>query len=69
MVTGDQNDQMRVRMKGGDAGTADAPGAPGYVEIAPVRCTCEWASMDTGNHFYSKIIKADPDCLAHRRTQ
>lgn len=67
MVTGDQDKQVHVRMKGGDAGTADAPGQSGYVEIEPVRCSCEWITMDTGNAFYSRISKPDPDCAAHRR--
>lgn len=59
-------DQVRVRIKGGDAGTADGPGSPGFVEIEPVRCTCAWRTMDTGNAFYSQRVKPDPDCQVHR---
>lgn len=58
---------VRIRMKGGDAGTADAPGQPGFVEIEPVKCSCEWSIMDTGNQFYSRIARPDPDCAVHRR--
>lgn len=42
MRTMDRRDEQRtddhqlvVEMKGGDAGTADGPGAPGYVKISP----------------------------------
>lgn len=74
MVTGDQTpaddeleqaEQVHIRLKGGDAGTADGPGSPGFVEIEPVTCSCKWATMDTGNSFYSRIVKADPKCKVH----
>lgn len=62
MVTGDQEN------KGDDdADTADAPGASGFVEIEPVRCTCEWVTADTGTHFYSRVKNRDPNCPVHQR--
>lgn len=57
MVTGDQDEQDQT----------EPDGAPGFVEIEPVRCSCEWATMDTGLNFYSRIVKPDPRCPAHRR--
>lgn len=56
---------VHIRLKGGDAGTADGPGSPGFVEVEPVTCSCKWATMDTGNSFYSRIVKADPKCRVH----
>lgn len=55
MVTGDQ-----------DNSSAEQDQPPGFVEKAPVRCICEWSTMDTGNAFYSRIVKPDPDCPVHR---
>lgn len=57
MATGDQDEQDQT----------EPDGAPGFVEIEPVRCSCEWATMDTGLNFYSRIVKPDPRCPAHRR--
>lgn len=35
------------------------------VENGPELCKCEWWTVDTGNQFYSRIIKADPECKVH----
>lgn len=86
MVTGDQSDnpQHKITLKGGDAGTADGPGDPGFIKIERVtggeldpadvddsdllECSCKWRHMDTGNMFHSQIAWSNPHCPVHKRT-
>jgi hypothetical protein len=49
------------------SGAEEQSDAPRVVEVGPVRCSCEWSTVDTGSMFYSRIVTPDPDCPVHRR--